>query len=180
MWVLSSTQRSPFRIKKEAKLGQFDFVSLYWTYGIFATQRVVDKVKECGLKGVEIWPVMLHREDRPSEVITQLLFPHVAEPGLSVEEKLNPEPCSECGITKYAFHRRGYMHLKRSALRSDIDAQVTYEWFGSDTKWGFQEILISNRFARMIIEEGWKGVVLKPVKLTAFWARLASLSMAVT
>ena len=163
---LEFVQKAPFRIKKEAKLGKYDFVSLHWTYAIFATQQVVDKVKAAGLKGIEVWPVMLHRENRPSDVISQLLFSHVSEPSLDDREKLDPEPCSECGVTKYAFHKRGYMHLKRAALRNDVDAQHTYEWFGSGTKWGFQEILISNRFARMIIEEGWKGVVLKPVKLT--------------
>jgi len=162
---LEFDQKAPFRIKKEAKLGKYDFVSLYWTYGIFATQYVIEKIQIAGLKGIEVWPVMLHREDKPSDVISQLLFPHVAGPGLDEKEKVDPEPCSECGITKYAFHNRGYMHLKRASLLSDVDAQHTYEWFGSDTKWGFQEILISNRFARMIIEEKWKGVVLKPVKL---------------
>ncbi len=163
---LESDQKAPFRIKKEAKLGKYDFVSLYWTYGIFATQQVVEKVQLAGLKGVEIWPVMLYREDRPSEVISQLLLPHVAEPGLADYEKVDPEPCLECGITKYAFHKRGYMHVKRTALLNNVDAQHTYEWFGSDTKWGFQEILISNRFAKLIVEEKWKGVVLKPIQLT--------------
>ncbi len=162
---LEFAQKAPFRIKKEAKLGKYDFVSLNWTYGIFATQRVVEKVQQAGLKGVEVWPVMLHREDRPSEVISQLLFPNVAKPGLADYEKVDPEPCLECGITKYAFHKRGYMHIQHAALLKNVDAQHTYEWFGSDTKWGFQEILISNRFARMIVDKKWKGVILNPIKL---------------
>lgn len=158
-------QIHPFVIKKEPVMRNKDFVSLYWTYGISATQQVEAKVKAAGLRGVEVWPVMLHRENTPSEVISQLMFPHVAEPSLVDRDKLDPEPCSECKTTKYAFHKRGYMHLKRTALRHDVDAQHSHEWFGSDTKWGFQEILISNRFARIIIDERWKGVVLKPVKL---------------
>jgi hypothetical protein len=140
-------------------------VSLYWTYAIFCTQRVVERITPEGLEGVEVWPVMLHREDKPSEVISQLVFPQVAGPGLDERDKQDPEPCSECGITKYGFHRRGYMRLKRAALQTNVDAQHTNEWFGSHTKWGFREILISHRFARLIIEEGWKGAVLRAVEL---------------
>ncbi len=47
-----------------------------------------------------------------------------------------------------------------SVLHSDCP--LTNEWFAGG---GFREILISNRFARLIINEGWKGVRLKPVKL---------------
>jgi hypothetical protein len=158
-------QVAPYRIRREASLGRHDFVSLYWTYGIFCTQRVVDAIQEAGLEGIEVWPVMLHGQDRPSEVLSQLLFPHVAGPGLAEQDKQQPEPCVECGVTKYAFHKRGYMHVAREALREGTDAQRTHEWFGSDTKWGYQEILISNRFARLIIDQGWKGVVLQGVEL---------------
>ena len=162
---LDFDQKAPFRIKKEPQMGKYDFVSPYWTYAIFCTQRVVERLESEGLRGYEVWPVMLHREDTPSQIVSQIVFPHVAGPGLDERDKQDPEPCAECGVTKYAFHRRGYMRVKRSALRNDLDAQLTHEWFGSDTKWGFREILISNRFARLIVEEGWKGLILNTLQL---------------
>lgn len=57
------------------------------------------------------------------------------------------------------------MHLKREALRSDVDVLLTHEWFGSGGHMGFREILISNRLARLILEKGWGGVALKPVEI---------------
>lgn len=161
---LDGDQKAPFRIKKEARLGKYDFMSLYWTYSICCKHQVAARIQEEGLRGIEVWPVMLHK-DRPSEVISQLLFPGEAAPGLDEAEKRKPELCPECGRTKYAFHVRGYMHLQRSALRDDVDAQRSYEWFGSGGNWGFQEILISNRFARLILTEKWLGAILKPLKL---------------
>ena len=46
-----------------------------------------------------------------------------------------------------------------------MDVAVTDEWFGSGARLGYREILISNRFARLILERGWRGVALKPVTL---------------
>ena len=146
-------------------MGRNDFVTLYWTYSILCTQRVVRKIEEAALRGVDIWPVILHGKDVPSEVLSQLVFPVVAGPGLDPRDMQRPEYCAACGITKYEYHRRGYMHIKRDALRNDVDAQLTYEWFGSNTKTGYREILISNRFARLILEQGWKGISLKAVAL---------------
>ena len=57
------------------------------------------------------------------------------------------------------------MHLRRSALRQDVDCQVTHEWFGSGAKSGFGELLISRRFAEIILRERWRGALLRPVEL---------------
>lgn len=54
------------------------------------------------------------------------------------------------------------MHLKREALVKEVDCQLTYEWFGGAR---FREILISHRFAKIILDNDWSGVSLKPVKL---------------
>jgi hypothetical protein len=59
---------------------------------------------------------------------------------------------------------RGAMYLKRDALVPDVDVMQTYEWFGSGHS-AYREILVSNRLARIILDEGWKGVALKVVEL---------------
>jgi hypothetical protein len=58
---------------------------------------------------------------------------------------------------------RGVMYLKRDALLPGVDLMQTYEWFGSGHS-AYREIIVSNRFARLILEQGWKGVRMKVVE----------------
>jgi len=158
-------QKAPFRLAKEPRLGKHDFMCLYWTYTLFCTPKVLETLKAHQIRGYEVWEAIIHRTNQPSKVVSQLVFPNVAAPGLADVDKLQPETCPQCGITKYAYHKRGYMHLKREALRPDTDIQLTHEWFGSGGHSGFREILVSNRLARLILENGWRGVALKPVEV---------------
>ena len=59
---------------------------------------------------------------------------------------------------------RGVMYLARTALVSDVDILQTYEWFGSGHS-AYREFLVSNRFAKLILEKGWRGIKLKVVEL---------------
>jgi hypothetical protein len=93
------------------------------------------------------------------------MFPNIAEPGLHHQFKIHPEVCPLCGVTKYGVYKRGYIHMYRESLLNDTDIQMTNEWFGSGTKTGFRQILISNRFAKVILDEKWLGIVLQPIKL---------------
>jgi hypothetical protein len=158
-------QKAPFQLAKEPRLGKHDFVCLYWTYTLFSTSKVLKALKEHQIRGYEIWDAIIHQTNQPSKVVSQLVFPNVAGPGLADEDKLQPETCQQCSITKYAYHNRGYMHLKREAVQSDTDFLLTHEWFGSGGYSGFREILISNRVARLILKNGWRGITLKPVEL---------------
>jgi hypothetical protein len=158
-------QKAPFRLAKEPRLGKHDFMCLYWTYTVFCAFKVLETLKDYQIRGCEVWEAIIHRMSQPSEVVSQLVFPNVAEPGLADGDKLQPETCPQCNITKYAHHRRGYMHLRQDALRSDTDFLLTQEWFGSGGYSGFREILISNRLAKLILEKGWRGVTLKPVEI---------------
>ncbi len=158
-------QKAPFRLAKEPRLGKHDFLCLYWTYTVFCTPKVLEALRAHQIRGYEVWEAIIHRTNQPSKVVSQLVFPSVAGPGLAEVDKLQPETCAQCGLTKYAYHKRGYMHLKREALRPDVDVLLTNEWFGSGGYSGFREILISNRLARLILEKGWRGVALKPVEV---------------
>ncbi|MBK6433175.1 hypothetical protein [Candidatus Amarolinea dominans] len=158
-------QQAPFHLAKEPRLGRHDFMSFYWAYTVFVTPNVLDVLAAQGIRGYERWDALIHRTGQPSQVVSQLFFPIVAGPGLAEEDKLQPETCAQCGLTKYGYHKRGYMHIKRAALRSDVDVQLTHEWIGSGGHSGFREILISNRLARLILENNWRGVSIKPVEL---------------
>lgn len=159
------SQKAPFHLAKEPRLGRHDFMSLYWAYTVFVTPKVLEALTAHDVRGYEQWAALILRTGQPSQVVSQLIFPVMAQSGLAEEDKLQPETCPQCGLTKYGYHKRGYMHLKRDALRSDVDVQQTHEWFGSGGHNGFREILVSNRLARLILEHGWRGVALKPVEL---------------
>lgn len=157
-------QKSPFRLAGEPRMGKHDFLSLHWTWAVFCTSRVVEALATNKIRGCEVWPAIINRTNQPSAVVSQLIFPHVAGPGLAGEDRLKSETCSQCGMTKYEYHKRGYMHLRRDSLRTDVDTQLTYEWFGSGGM-GFREILWSHRLVKLILEAGWRGLRFKPVKL---------------
>ncbi|MFZ7131884.1 MAG: hypothetical protein ACOWWR_05960 [Eubacteriales bacterium] len=158
------TQIAPFRLAKEPHMGKKDFLSLYWGRAIFCTNKVLEALKARDIKGYEIWPAIIHKTNRPSQIVSQLYVPNVANAGLADEEKVNPETRPGCKTIKYAYHKKGYMHIKREALLEGVDFQETYEWFGSGGV-GFKETLVSNRVAKLIIDNKWLGVKLKPIKL---------------
>jgi hypothetical protein len=158
-------QISPLRLAKEPSLGENDFFHPLWMYGVFCTQAIVSTLSGLGSIGIEVWDAIIHHLNKPSTGVSQLYFPCVAKPGLAEADKLKPCKCKLCGLTKYAYQERGYMHIQKEALNNNIDAQVTDEWFGSGTFTGHREILISNRFAKLIIDNKWKGVSLKPILL---------------
>ena len=98
------------------------------------------------------------------EKISQLFIPGVAGPALLQDDDLERKKCPLCNVIKYYPHKRGVMYLKRDSILPDVDIMNTYEWFGSGHS-AYREIIVSNRFARLIIEKGWRGVRMKVVEL---------------
>lgn len=162
---IADEQKAPFYLKKEPKMGKNDFLSLYWAYTIFCTPKVFARFDENRFQGYAEREVMIQPTNQASQVIKQLDVLSVAAAGLAEGDKLQPETCPVCGFTKYLYHKRGYMHIDRSAIHDNVDFQLTNEWFGSGGKGGFREFLVSQRVAQLILAEGWRGVALKPVKL---------------
>ncbi len=163
-------QEAPFHLRKEPYLGRSDFLSLLWTHTVFCTPKVLDLLKTNGIVGYEVWPSLIHKTKERSKVVSQLIFPHIAQPGLTDGDTSEREHdwgvglCHVCGITKYRYHNRGYMHIKREAILRDVDFQVTSEWFGSGAM-ASREVLISNRVARLFLEHRLGRILLKPIEL---------------
>jgi len=157
-------QTASFRLKREPNLRKNDFMSLYWTYALFCTPQVLKELEAQQMQGFEAWDAIIDKTGVPSEKITQLFIPSVANPGLIRVEDLRKEMCCSCGITRYYPHIKGVMYLKQDTLVPNTDIMQTYEWFGSGHA-AYREILISNKFARLILDKGWKGVALKVVEL---------------
>jgi hypothetical protein len=57
------------------------------------------------------------------------------------------------------------MQIKRSVFDdANFDIALSEEWFG-DGKAAYKEVIISRKFADLIISKKWKGIKLQPVKL---------------
>jgi hypothetical protein len=155
-------QISPFKIKDVPKMGKNDFFSLIWTWTLFGRKEVLDLLKKEHFTGYTQLEVLLQKTEEPFPEINQLYINEVADPGL--RDNLNHYTCLTCGVTKYDSHVKGIMHLKKLALNPDLDFQESFEWFG----WGgraYREIIVSNRVAKKILEEDWKGIRMKVVEL---------------
>lgn len=157
-------QETSFRLKREPTLGKNDFMTLYWTYAVFCTPTVPSELRVHQIHGYELWDAIIHGTNQPSKKVSQLFVPHVAGPGLVRVDDLRRVTCPLCGVTKYFPHMRGVMYLKRKAITPGLDMMQTHEWFG-DGHSAYREVLISNRVAHLIVENGWRGVRLKSVEL---------------
>jgi hypothetical protein len=157
-------QTTNFRLRTEPNLVKNDFMSLYWTYALFCTPEVLGELQAHKIQGYEIWDAIIHKTGVPSKKVFQLFIPSIVKPGLVQAKDLMKETCSSCNVTRYYPHKRGILYLEREALSPNVDIVQTYEWFGSGYA-AYREILVSNKFARLIIDKGWKGVALKVIEL---------------
>ena len=157
-------QTKNMRFGKEPSLGRKSFMTMIWANEIFCTTEVILALDAIGVKGYEIWDAVIHKTGRSLERVHQIFIPGIASPGMIIEDNLERKICPICGTTKYYPHEKGIMCLKRESLLSGIDFMMTYEWFGFGIL-AWREILVSNRVARLIIDNGWKGVRLKVVEL---------------
>jgi len=168
-------QKAPFTIKREPRLGKYHFAGFWGGYELFCTLEVLSAFEEQGIRGYEIWPVLIgERKREPAASLRQLIVPQVARPALVPEEvdggrfadePYVPEKCPTCGMVLYPHILRGMIPLRREALRWDVDFQVTWEWFGSLGTVPRRAILVSHRVAELYIQRGWKGLHLLPVRL---------------
>ena len=157
-------QEAPFRIKGEPNMRKHDFMSLIWTWSLFATRRVIRDFQKAGFTGFEPWDVFVNAKGKKSEVIQQVHVSSAAEPAY-LEERTNAVRCEQCGTIKHKPHRVGPMLFRADAFAGvSADFLLTGDWFG-DGKAAFREILISHRVAEHILTHELKGVVLQATKL---------------
>lgn len=157
-------QISSYYITREPTLRRIDFMALFWGDGIFAKHEVFAGLTAHNINGFEKWDVLLRGAKQPSKVIAQLFLPVIARPGFIAQENVRSVECSSCNARKYAPNMRGIMYFRGDALPADVDMLQTYEWFGGGTR-AYRETLVTNRVARLAIENGWKGVRFKVVEL---------------
>jgi hypothetical protein len=160
-------QTAPFRIKKEPNLGKNQFSSFGCFY-LFCTPLVLDEFARQGISGFEAQPVILNKENRPTESLKQLVVTTIAEPAIAEElvehERYSRNDCPLCGKTWHVHYTRGMLPLRKEALKPNVDFQLTNEWFGSGAN-ARREILASQKVVRLILEKKWKGVEFVPIQV---------------
>jgi hypothetical protein len=160
-------QTLPFHIKKEPKLGKNHFMSLEWTAGIvFAIPAVVELLISNGISGFETWKAIIHKTGQPAQSIQQLYISNETSPGLIDSSEIKKTICQECGKIKYGYHRKGKMKFKKEALPESLDIVQTQEWFGAGQgHFAYKELIVSKRFAHLIIKNKWKGLEMKVIEV---------------
>lgn len=78
--------------------------------------------------------------------------------------KLHPPNYPCCGSVKYHVIYKHQAKFAREAFKSAPDFVKTNEWFGSGGHAG-RETIISQRAARVILENKWRGIRLEPIAL---------------
>jgi len=160
-------QVAPFRLKREPKLGKNQFCYFGGGFELFCTPLVLDVFKQHNINGFETQPIILNKEKRPIESLRQIIVTEMAEPAVAEElverERYNQTDCLICGRTLHAHYVRGILPLRRTALKPNVDFQLTNEWFWN-TSSARHEILISQRVVRLILENKWKGAELIPIQ----------------
>jgi hypothetical protein len=157
-------QKSSYFLQKEPSLRKNSFFSLLWTYTFFCKHEVFDILSDHHIHGFEKWDALIYKTKQPSTMVAQLVTTQAAKASLLRVDDLSGTVCTKCGITKYHYHKLGVMYLQQDALNGDFDILHSYEWFG-DGHAAHQEMLVSNRFARLALEYQWKGIRFKVVQL---------------
>lgn len=161
---LGAVQKASFQIKKEPHLGKKDFMSLRSTAAVLASMRVFDGFETAGLRGYEKRPVLIRSTQEPAKNVAQICATLETEAGLLGVSELKTEVGRRCGHKKFNRVMRGPMQYRRDALPRELDFARSHEWFGSGGV-AFQEMFVSNRVARIVIDRGWRGVLLDPLEL---------------
>jgi hypothetical protein len=120
-----------------------------------------------GFSGFETWPLLLGKSCQPIESLKQIMVTEVAEQAIAEElvehERYGQTDCPMCGQTWHAHYTRGMLPLRRAALRTNTDFQLTNEWFGNG-RTARREILVSQRVVPLILENKWQGAELTPIQ----------------
>lgn len=155
-------QEASIHLAGEPDLGDNDFMTIEWTYDIFARPAVLDILVRSGITGFEILPAIDHSSGRALESVRQMKVTGQLGPSL-ISDTLTRDK-TRCGHVKYHEPRRGMLKLAREGLKGAPDLAYTQEWFGSGHA-ASQIILGSKRFVHLYFENNWRGLVFQPVEL---------------
>ncbi len=169
-------QIAPIYLKSEPRLGRNHFMGIFWTYDIFARNKVFDVLTKNNITGFEIYPAIHYKKKKPLETIKQLKIIGELAPGViasnltrtDVEgitaDNIITHESYPCGHIKYIGLSRGMYKFSRNIFKEMPDLIKTNEWFGSGHE-AIQLVLASAKFVKVYMENNWKGLNLAPIEL---------------
>lgn len=173
---VGAVQVNPFRLTSEPKWGSRHFLQLNWVFDeYFVRPEVWDAMQAAGLRGIAVTPPVSCRTGKPMQTILQLRVNCI--PGEGLEEMIRkfticghetvPKAKAHlpgCGRRIYDSCDLGPLRLRASALAGQGDMIKTTEWFGYVPH---HKILISRKFGRLIMDNKWRGIDLRPIEMVA-------------
>ncbi len=189
-------QVAPFRFKKARSSMRPDFLQLNWVFdALFAHPDIAAEIIKLGLTGVSFGPVLDYRTGAELTDRVQILIPTIipcAETSRLPAVTCRPDNEEEaslraggyegyvlkarevlagvpyCGRIKY--HAPDSLVINPESLGSPPDLFQTAEWFGSGGL-AYRLTIASDRFATLLRERGWKGLVFRTVNRSGYSVR---------
>ena len=160
-----SHQIAPFRFSSSHRGGKtISFFHPGWVYDeLFVRVAVWRVLEECGITGIESFPVLQAGSKKPFDDIVQIKIAKMLGTALTNADDFAPTICTDCGLSKLAPFPR-VKKLSAQAFHNQPDFVKSFEWFGSGRE-ARRLILVSRRFAELVWKKKWKGIKLQPVSL---------------
>ncbi len=163
-----SKQKDYFRVKKETKWGQRNFLMLNWVEDeLFISDKMSNILKTEELRGYSILDVYQSKKEIPLQHIKQLCVQRILQPGLiNLEESVDTTlRCRECGSVRYICTGRQLAFEKEVFQDANLDIMKTAEVFGSGLICA-RKIIISKKFYEVLRDNKLaRGLEIEPIKL---------------
>ena len=172
-------------MRAEFKASHSQFLQLNWVLDeFFLRDKARQGLRSAGITGIEDLAPVLHKKDRPSEQVVQMVVTTTLPPALDTtglqsvtckprNEEWSPgrkgqsaEPARQpyCGRLKYAGMCKGPYRFARSAFVGAPDVVKSHEWFGSGGA-AFRLVIVSQKFRQAVVAGKWRGVSFEPIEL---------------
>jgi hypothetical protein len=184
---IGKAQVRPFRLRGEPKSKRAHFFAPQWAHQIiFARHEVREVLDAHGVSGAQYLPPIAHRKGVPLQSIVQILPTTALRDGLVavVQEQVACSPNDKemqsiltiaerrgtgrygyCGRIKYHVpYKRRLVHYSHGAFARAPDIVLSAEWYGSGGA-AYQQVIVSNRVAQLVLAHKWKGLELEPIEL---------------
>ena len=182
---IGAVQNAPFRLRAEFKASHSQIVQLNWVFDeFFLRPEAREGLWGAAITGIDYLAPMLHKDDRPSERVAQMIVKTTLPPALDTtglqpvtckpqneewqpQQRLRPsEPEGRpyCGRVKYHYMHKGPFRFDSNAFARAPDVVKSHEWFGSGGS-AHRLVIVSQKFRQAVVTAKWRGVSFEPVEL---------------
>jgi hypothetical protein len=185
---IGGVQKAPFRLRAELKASHSQIVQLNWVFDeFFLREEAREGLRGAAITGIDYLAPVLHRNDRPSERVAQMIVRTGLRPALD-PTGLQPVTCKPqneewhslqrirpsepevgpyCGRVKYhSAHKRPF-RFDSNAFAGAPDVVKSHEWFGAGGS-AHRLVIVSQKFRQAVVTAKWRGVSFEPIELVEY------------